>query len=67
MTVCPLEEQARRVLALEGELVGAMRKLRRSLQACAGCPEDERCPLWRELNTQVHQAVLEIVAEWDLH
>jgi hypothetical protein len=44
----------------------AMRRLRRSLRRCPGCPANPSCEFREEFDRQVDKVIAEINEEWGL-
>lgn len=63
---CPLENDARRAAALSRGLLQALRRMRRGLHACRGCPNADECGLRRDLPRQMSAALAELSREWRL-
>ena len=63
---CPIKEGAEKAIDQGGEMVKALRELRRSLRNCPRCPQSGGCRLWREFNTQVDLAIHAVNEEWGL-
>jgi hypothetical protein len=62
---CPILDDQARINDLSEDLVRAMRKLRRDLDACNRCPAYESCPILMEFNAAVQTAIQEINDEWN--
>ena len=62
---CPILDDQARINDLSEDLVRAMRKLRRDLDACNRCPANEGCPILMEFNAAVQTAITEVNDEWN--
>lgn len=63
---CPVSQDIRLVLAAGEDLYRHMRHLRRSRRQCRSCPALEGCPVWREFESQIDAAILEVARLWKL-
>jgi hypothetical protein len=63
---CPVLQSAEQVRKSGDNLLLAMRRLRRSLNACQACPLQNDCSFLLSFNTQVDAVIAEINEEWGL-
>ena len=63
---CPVRECAQQTVALGQDLEKALRRLRKTMRACARCGLAGDCALIREWHSQIDAAVREVAAEWGL-
>jgi hypothetical protein len=66
-TNCPVKKDAEEAAKHGGEMLKAMRRLRRQIQNCPRCPDYEDCPLLAEFNATVDQVLEELYEEWGLN
>jgi hypothetical protein len=63
---CALQRDLAAVVQHSQEMRAAMRRLRRDLEQCQGCPSRPNCPFMQQFNQQVAQAIQEINDEFQL-
>lgn len=63
---CPIRKEAEQAGKLGGEMLKALRKLRREMENCPHCPAYDGCPVLAEFHATVDQVILEIQEEWNL-
>ncbi len=63
---CPVKVDVEEILAHELGMLFAMRRLRRSLKRCKGCPSARDCPVYQNFNAQIDQALQEVNEEFSL-
>jgi hypothetical protein len=63
---CPVAKDSARLSALSKDMLRAMRRLRRDLNACRGCTCAEDCLVLQNFNSQVQIVLQEITDEWNL-
>lgn len=63
---CPVRESKEKVVEHAGNLVAALRRLKREVRACraGGCLQD--CWLLNEFNRQAQAALDQVLEEWGL-
>jgi hypothetical protein len=63
---CPVKADAEQVVTTGQDFVKALRRLKRSLNACRTCPLAEDCPILSNLNAQVVAAITQVNIEWGM-
>jgi hypothetical protein len=63
---CPVLQSAEQVRKSGDNLLRSMRRLRRSLNACQACPQQNECSFRLSFNTQVDAVIAELNEEWGL-
>jgi len=64
--ICPVIQEAERLLELGQSYGRAMRRLRQSQKLCRKCPSQGQCPAMISLHGQIHAAIAAITEEWNL-
>jgi hypothetical protein len=57
---------AEQVVTTGQDFVKALRRLKRSLNACRACPLSEDCPILSNFNAQVVAAITQVNIEWGM-
>lgn len=60
---CPILAGISRVSDLAQDLQRTMRQLRRDLERCKTCPAGPQCPVLQQYQTQISQAITDVLAE----
>lgn len=63
---CPVLEHLARLESLTQDAARTLRRLRRGLKRCNGCPKAAECPLMEQIHQRVRAALDEVAEEWDL-
>jgi hypothetical protein len=63
---CPVKADAEQVMTTGQDFVKALRRLKRSLNACRACPLSEDCPILSNFNAQVVAAITQVNIEWGM-
>lgn len=63
---CPIQQDSKLLQTLSLDMLRTMRRIRRQLLKCPGCPDFDNCPTLEELNTAIKTAISEITEEWQL-
>ena len=63
---CPIKADFE-VAASSGRIyLKALRRLRKGMRACRECILLDDCPIRREINSQIQEAIKEVTTEWGL-
>jgi recombinational DNA repair protein RecR len=65
-TECPVYQDINEAMEQAQSFARAMRKLRKSMRACASCEHYDDCPVIRNFRTAIHMVIEEITQKWDL-
>lgn len=63
---CPVLHSAEQVRKSGDNLLRSMRRLRRALNACQACSQQNKCSFRLGFNAQVDAVIAEINEDWDL-
>jgi hypothetical protein len=63
---CPIALDINQVIDLSEDLNRAMRQLRRKLDACEKCSQDDRCGFRRAFQERIKAVVAEVAGEWSM-
>jgi hypothetical protein len=64
ITNCPLQEDIYRAFISGKNFARAIRRLRHGLRTCTACTAADACPVRKELNSQIDEAIRQVAAEW---
>lgn len=63
---CTVREDANEVRKYGKDMAQAMRRLKKGLNQCKECVKEDTCPILKEINQEIYEAVTEINIEWGL-
>jgi hypothetical protein len=62
---CPIRQDTARIEKISQDMLKALRRLRRDLQACQKCPNADGCAMLESFNAVVQAAIQEVQDEWN--
>jgi len=65
-SLCPVIQEAQKVLEISNDLGKAMRRLRIKLNQCDHCENGGTCPAIQSFQANIKAALSEIAEEWNL-
>ena len=63
---CPIKADFELAASSGRIYLKALRRLRKAMRACQECVLLDDCPIRREINRQIDEAIQEVTAEWGL-